>query len=94
MPDQETSMQAALLNGQLIDAGQPALHLNERGWLAMVHANHVTQRASGFWRSSDVCVGCEATGISAAAAVARKELQQICAQQTQCCHRLTLTRAF
>jgi 4-amino-4-deoxychorismate lyase len=91
-------MQAALLNGQLIDIGQPALYLNERGWLygdglyetMLLKNGRIRFLADHLERLQS---GCERLAIPAPpAALLSQELQTICGQQPHAVIRLTLTR--
>lgn len=91
-------MHAALLNGQFIDAGQPALHLNERGWLYGDGLYETMLLRDGSIRFltdhlERLQLGCERLGIPAPSiALLSQELQQVCAQQHDAVIRLTLTR--
>lgn len=91
-------MQAALLNGQLIDIEQPALYLNERGWLygdglyetMLLKDGGIRFLADHLQRLQ---WGCERLAIPAPpVALLSQELQMICGQQQHAVIRLTLTR--
>ncbi len=91
-------MQAALLNGQFIDTGQPALHLNEHGWLygdglyetMLLRNDSIRFLADHLQR---LHAGCERLAMPVpAATLLLQELQMICAGQQQAVIRLTLSR--
>ncbi len=91
-------MQAALLNGQLIDSEQPALYLNERGWLygdglyetMLLNNGSIRFLADHLERLQS---GCERLGMPVPpVTLLTQELQMICSQQQHAVIRLTLTR--
>ncbi|MGE0113577.1 MAG: aminodeoxychorismate lyase [Steroidobacteraceae bacterium] len=91
-------MQAALLNGQLIDATQPALYLNERGWQYGDGLFETMLLRNGSIRFLDdhierLQTGCVRLGMPALPTeLILKELQLLCGARQHGVIKLTLTR--
>lgn len=91
-------MQAALLNGQRIDAEQPALYVNERGWLYGDGLFETMLLKDGKVRFLDdhierLNTGCTRLGIAAPSrALLLQELQSLCGGQQQAMVKLIVTR--
>lgn len=91
-------MQTALLNGQFVDAQQPAVHLDDRGWLYGDGLFETMLLIGGKVRFLDdhlerLQTGCERLGIAVPTTQALlPELQTLCGEQQSAVVKLTLTR--
>ena len=91
-------MQAALLNGRPVDAQQPVVHLNDRGWLygdGLFETMLLTGGRVRFLQDhiERLQLGCERLGIAVPATqLLQQELAQLCGSNQHAVVRLTVTR--